>query len=214
MRSNRELRTYLGREGAWLDLWVHEGDRPGPYGWAFDGPEDRVMERHRVTGRDMTAILDHDAVCDPAVAYMLYSDKKRLDGKRKLVLLLDEVWKALLRETFRSQIKDLLNPNGEPPKGGILIHCAGGMHRTGMIYGIIRRYVNDDPIDEIVADYKRHVDWKAEGAVGGYEELNVRFIKEFDLSLLDAQEIVFEEGMTQDEPISAAGGTRDEWRYA
>merc|ERR1712107_481861 len=60
------------------------------------------------------------------------------------------------------QIKDILNPEGKPPEGGILIHCAGGMHRTGMLYGIIRRYINGDPIDDIIADYKRHVDWKAE----------------------------------------------------
>ena len=26
-------------------------------------------------------------------------------------------------------------------KGNVLVHCAGGMHRTGMLVGIIRRYV-------------------------------------------------------------------------
>jgi len=158
-----------------------------------------------------------DASSSALPSYFDERARKMTRKWRRMVDDADEWTEANKRNAMMlcaSQIKDLLNPNGEPPKGGILIHCAGGMHRTGMIYGIIRRYVNDDPIDEIVADYKRHVDWKAEGAVGGYEELNVRFIKEFDLSLLDAQEIVFEEGMTQDEPISAAGGTRDEWRYA
>ena len=36
---------------------------------------------------------------------------------------------------------------GKSPVGGILLHCAGGMHRTGIIYALIRRHVNDDPIE-------------------------------------------------------------------
>ena len=32
---------------------------------------------------------------------------------------------------------------------------------------------------DIIDDYKRHVDWKSDDQPGGFEALNVRFIKEF-----------------------------------
>jgi len=105
-----------------------------------------------------------------------------------------------------SQIKDILNPGGHPPEGSILIHCAGGMHRTGMLFALIRRYVNDDPIEDILDEYKRHVAWVDAGTPGGFEELNEKFIREFDLSLIDAEDIVFENGFELDEDLDDANG--------
>ena len=41
-----------------------------------------------------------------------------------------------------------------------------------------------------------------------------RFIEEFDLSLLDAEAIEFEDGDERDEPLAEDGsGGRDQWRY-
>ena len=64
-----------------------------------------------------------------------------------------------------------------------------------------QRYVNDDPIDEIMAEYKRHVAYVDDETPGGFEALNERFIREFDTSLLDAEEIVFEDGFELDEDL-------------
>lgn len=99
------------------------------------------------------------------------------------------------------QINDILRPDGKSPVGGILLHCAGGMHRTGIIYALIRRHVNDDPIEDIIDDYKRHVDWKSDDQPGGFEALNVRFIKEFDVSLLASDSVVFEEGFEREDAL-------------
>ena len=56
-----------------------------------------------------------------------------------------------------------------------------------MIVGVLRRYCNpDDSIEDIIADYRYHVAWQNEENPGGAEELNERFIREFDLSLIDA----------------------------
>ena len=93
--------------------------------------------------------------------------------------------KTKSEEIVSQVIKDIVMPGGEAPKGNLFLHCGGGMHRTGMIVGIIRRYFNNDSIEEIKADYQRHVAWKSEDDQGGYEDLNVRFIEEFDLSVLD-----------------------------
>ena len=83
---------------------------------------------------------------------------------------------------------------------------AGGMHRTGMLFALIRRYVNDDPIEDILDEYKRHVAWVDAGTPGGFEELNEKFIREFDLSLIDAEDIVFENGFELDEDLDDANG--------
>lgn len=93
--------------------------------------------------------------------------------------------KAKAEESVAEVIKDIVMPGGEAPEGNIFLHCGGGMHRTGMIVGIIRRYFNNDSMEAIKADYQRHVAWKSDEDPGGYEELNLRFIEEFDLSVLD-----------------------------
>jgi hypothetical protein len=41
------------------------------------------------------------------------------------------------------------------------------------------------PCHPPLKDYKKHVNWKADGKPGGLEELNLKFIAEFDLALLD-----------------------------
>jgi hypothetical protein len=78
----------------------------------------------------------------------------------------------------------ILNPGGKPPRGNILIHCAGGMHRTGMTYGILQRCINQDPMEEIEICYKCHTAFKSEREPAGYEELNLQFIRDFDCGLL------------------------------
>ena len=98
-------------------------------------------------------------------------------------------------------------------KGNVLVHCAGGMHRTGMIVGIIRRYVNHDEDHVIVEDYKRHVAYESEEHKGGYEESNVSFIRDFDLDILDkmmrGQVLKLDSDMKDDEFLELHG--RDEW---
>jgi hypothetical protein len=84
---------------------------------------------------------------------------------------------ALIRE-------QILAPKGASPRGSIYLHCCGGMHRSGIIFGILRRCINRDPMSLIEAEYKRHAAYGSAEHPGGYEALNLRFIKEFDCSLL------------------------------
>lgn len=93
---------------------------------------------------------------------------------------LDTAMRAVA-DLINSQI---LNPGGKPPRGNILIHCAGGMHRTGMTFGILQRCINQDPMDEIEICYKCHTAFKSEQEPAGYEELNLQFIRDFDCGLL------------------------------
>jgi hypothetical protein len=83
--------------------------------------------------------------------------------------------------------QQILRPGGKAPRGNVYFHCAGGMHRSGMLFGILRRCVNKDSMALIEREYKRHTAFKSNSAPGGFERLNLRFIKEFDCALLDLE---------------------------
>ena len=85
-------------------------------------------------------------------------------------------------ELIKTQI---LRHGDHQPHGNILIFCGGGMHRTGMTYGIIQRCINDEPMEQIEKTYKRHTAYRSEKEPGGFELLNLRFIREFNCELLE-----------------------------
>lgn len=84
-------------------------------------------------------------------------------------------------ELIRNQI---LRPAGGPVRGHLQLHCGGGMHRTGMIIGVIERCLGGVAMPQVAAHYKRHVGWRSDAQVGGLEPENLRFIEGFDCSLL------------------------------
>ncbi|MSQ84955.1 MAG: hypothetical protein EXR77_19120 [Myxococcales bacterium] len=88
---------------------------------------------------------------------------------------------AAVAEVIKTQI---LRPNGAAPKGSVVIHCGGGMHRTGMIFGVFERCINKTPWPEVQAGYQRHVGYRSPSERGGFEEQNLKFIEEFDCSLV------------------------------
>lgn len=82
--------------------------------------------------------------------------------------------------------KQLLRPGGKPPRGNLYIHCGGGMHRSGMLFGVIQRCINKVPMKRIEQEYRRHTGYISDEKPGGFEPLNVRFIGDFDCALLEA----------------------------
>lgn len=92
---------------------------------------------------------------------------------------------AAMREVAGLIKRLILKPDGAAPKGNVLLHCGGGMHRSGMIYGILQKCVNKIYMPEIEADYKYHTGYVSEQQPHGYEAINVRFISEFDCKLLE-----------------------------
>ena len=74
----------------------------------------------------------------------------------------------------------LLRPGGKAPRGNLYVHCCGGMHRSGMIFGVLRRCINGDSMEAIEKEYRRHVAFTDAGRPGGFEPLNLKFIREFD----------------------------------
>ena len=108
MRSLAALREFLGHSdplgcGPRLEKWC----RGNALGWAFDGDADDVTIDEAITGFDMTQLLEHDEVCAPAGAYLLYRVTQILDGRR-VVLSIDEFRFYLKNPQFARVVDDLL----------------------------------------------------------------------------------------------------------
>ena len=105
-RSLGALRTLLGQRdaggvGARLERWC----RGGALGWVLDNEADTISLDARFVGFDMTEILDNAEVRTPAMMYLFHRVQGLVDGNR-LVLDIDEFWKALGDEAFRSLAQD------------------------------------------------------------------------------------------------------------
>lgn len=97
----------------------------------------------------------------------------------------DEARRRQATEAVARLIKEqVLRPGGGEHKGNVHIHCGGGMHRSGMVAGVIERCVNGEAWSTVEARYRYHVGYQDEKHPGGLEEGNLRFIREFDCGLL------------------------------
>jgi type IV secretion system protein VirB4 len=105
-RSIAALRALLGQRdasgiGARLDRW-----RSGQaLGWALDGDADLLPLDARLIGFDMTHVLDAPDVRTPLMMYLFHRLQSLVDGRR-LVIDVDEFWKALGDEAFRGLAQD------------------------------------------------------------------------------------------------------------
>lgn len=107
-RSLGELRAFLGQAdpmgpGARLERWC----RGGALGWVLDNEADALALDVPFLGVDVTALLDDPLARGPVLACLFHRIEGLLDGRR-LVLVIDEFWKALLDPGFRDLVNDKL----------------------------------------------------------------------------------------------------------
>ena len=105
-RSFSALREMLGYSdaegiGARLERWC----LGGPLGWAFDGPADEVSMAARFVGFDMTDFLENPEIRTPTMLYLFHRVDELLNGQR-VVVDIDEFWKALEDDAFRAFAQD------------------------------------------------------------------------------------------------------------
>ena len=105
-RSLDALRTMLGMAdaggiGARLEKWTSRGSM----GWVFDNAADEMTLDARFIGFDMTDFLDNADVRTPLMLYLFHRIDKLLTGERTIIAV-DEFWKALGDDAFRSFAQD------------------------------------------------------------------------------------------------------------
>ncbi|OOG75093.1 transporter [Sinorhizobium sp. A49] len=113
----------IGALRAFLDNTDPEGiaarlrrwERGGPLGWLFDNDVDDVGIGAKFLGYDMTDFLDNEEIRTPLMAYLFYRVEQLIDGRR-IIIVIDEFWKALADEAFRdlaqNKLKTIRKQNG------------------------------------------------------------------------------------------------------
>ncbi|MEK1851474.1 MAG: VirB4 family type IV secretion system protein [Phyllobacterium sp.] len=115
-RSIGALRTFLNNadpEG--IAVRLRRWERGGPLGWVFDNDYDDIGIGAKFLGYDMTDFLDNEEVRTPLMAYLFHRVEQLVDGRR-IIIVIDEFWKALLDEGFRdfaqNKLKTIRKQNG------------------------------------------------------------------------------------------------------
>ncbi|MGH6782677.1 MAG: transporter, partial [Sphingomonadaceae bacterium] len=119
---SRDERT-IGALRAFLDNTDPEGiaarlrrwEKGGPLGWVFDNEADDIGIGAKFLGYDMTHFLDNEEIRTPLMAYLFYRVEQLIDGRR-IIIVIDEFWKALADEAFRdlaqNKLKTIRKQNG------------------------------------------------------------------------------------------------------
>ncbi|MCE4226360.1 VirB4 family type IV secretion/conjugal transfer ATPase [Methylobacterium sp. C25] len=105
-RSFSALRVFLGQRdpegiGARLERWC----QGGPLGWVLDNDADAISLDASTLGFDMTEVLDDATVRTPLMMVLFHRVEDLIDGRRILIAI-DEFWKALGDEAFRALAND------------------------------------------------------------------------------------------------------------
>ncbi len=115
-RSIGSLRAFLNNTdpdgiAARLRRW----ERGGPLGWVFDNDRDEIGIGAKFLGYDMTDFLDNEEVRTPLMSYLFHRVEQLIDGRR-IIIVIDEFWKALADEGFRdlaqNKLKTIRKQNG------------------------------------------------------------------------------------------------------
>lgn len=115
-RSIGALRTFLDNsslEG--IASRLRRWERGGPLGWVFDNEGDDIGIGAKFIGYDMTDFLDNEEIRTPLMAYLFFRIEQLIDGRR-IIIVIDEFWKALQDDGFRdlaqNKLKTIRKQNG------------------------------------------------------------------------------------------------------
>jgi len=118
-RSFSALRVFLGQRdtegiGARLQRWC----KGGALGWVLDADEDIISINSHAFGFDMTEVLDDPIIRTPLMMVLFRRVEELIDGRR-IVIAIDEFWKALGDEAFRDLANDGLKTIRK--KNGVMV---------------------------------------------------------------------------------------------
>ncbi len=118
-RSFSALRVFLGQRdtegiGARLERWC----KGGALGWVLDADEEMISLDAHAFGFDMTDVLDDAVIRTPLMMVLFRRVEELIDGRR-IVIAIDEFWKALSDEAFRDLANDGLKTIRK--KNGVMV---------------------------------------------------------------------------------------------
>ena len=72
----------------------------------------------------------------------------------------------------------------ESLEGSVLIHCLGGEHKTGIVFGVMQKCFNNASLNKVVQEYKKHAAWMSKDVPGGFKQENIDFIKDYPCEMI------------------------------
>ncbi|WP_078718839.1 MULTISPECIES: VirB4 family type IV secretion/conjugal transfer ATPase [unclassified Bartonella] len=78
-----------------------------PLGWVFDNDQDDLNLDAQFIGYDMTDFLDNEEIRRPLMMYLFNRILDLIDGRR-IIIVIDEFWKALEDDSFKAFTQDRL----------------------------------------------------------------------------------------------------------
>ena len=90
----------------------------------------------------------------------------------------EDDFKKSSKEGVFEKVTEIIKAIDHAP-GNVLIHCYGGINRTGVLFGVMQKCLNKIPIEDVLNEYKCHTGWESEERVGGYEIDNEIAIREY-----------------------------------
>lgn len=63
--------------------------------------------------------------------------------------------------------------------GSVYIHCYGGHHRTGAVYGVLQKCIGGLSVEKVIEEYRCHIGYESEDRRGGQHPDNETVIREF-----------------------------------
>jgi hypothetical protein len=97
----------------------------------------------------------------------------------------DEQREAAAQGVARLIRERILAPGGAPPRGNVYFHCAGGMHRSPLLAGVLRRCLTDDSMEQVEEAMRIHTAFVDAAHPGGFEGPMVELVRRFDCDLLE-----------------------------
>ncbi|WP_408914472.1 VirB4 family type IV secretion/conjugal transfer ATPase [Brucella pseudogrignonensis] len=115
-RSISSLRAFLNNtEADGIAARLKRWEKSGPLGWVFDNDDDDIGIGAQFLGYDMTDFLENEEIRKPMMSYLFHRIVQLIDGRR-IIIVIDEFWLALMDESFRdfaqNRLKTIRKQNG------------------------------------------------------------------------------------------------------
>ncbi|MET1416636.1 type IV secretion protein [Roseibium sp. HPY-6] len=94
-------------DGGDLHQRLGRWDRSGQFGWLFNGEgRDSLTFENDITAFDVTEIFDNPQTRTAWLSYVFRRIERTVEDKRPTLIVLDEAWKLLDDDYFRTRLKD------------------------------------------------------------------------------------------------------------
>jgi hypothetical protein len=121
---------------------------------------------------------------NPKAEYWMYNEHPlKTDGMPETFQYKFKYGKKNVFDQVANIVNEIAGDAGK--NGSAYIHCYGGHHRTGVVWGVLQKCMGQDEkgrpmnVDDIISEYKCHIGYESPEKPGNYHKDNEVLIREF-----------------------------------